>query len=532
MKKNNLLFLSVFSSLLLAFGWPEIGFSFLLFIALIPLLILENEIFEKKLPSFSLFKYSYLSFLIWNSITTWWTCNASVGGGLMAIFANSFLMTITFQMFHVVRKKVNTKATYFIFIVFWITFEFLHHDWDLTWTWLTLGNGLASYPSIIQWYEYTGIFGGSLWILLVNVLVYKIILDYNSKIKNYRLIIGVIMLLILPILFSIYIRETCSIVTQSDPETKNIVVVQPNIDPYNEKFNSSFQLQLQKMLELAKSKIDSTIDYLIFPETALTENIWENEFQKSYSINALQEFLQQYPKLKIIIGASTLRQYMEGEKISVTARKFTEDDAYYDAYNTALQVESGNKIQVYHKSKLVPGVERMPFPALFKPLEKLAVNLGGTTGSLGMQEDRTVFNSAEENKVAPIICYESVYGEYVSEYVKNGANFLAIITNDGWWGDTPGYKQHLIYGALRAIETRRWVARSANTGISCFINPLGEIVQATTWWTSDIIKQNITLNSEQTFYTKYGDYVARIAFYGSLLILIYYFLLRFRILKK
>lgn len=532
MKKNNLLFLSILSGILLAFGWPEIGFSFLLFIALIPLLILENEIFERKLPSFSLFKYSYLTFVIWNSITTWWTCNASVGGGLMAILANSFLMSITFQLFHNVRKKVNANTTYFIFISIWITFEFLHHDWDLTWTWLTLGNGLASYPSIIQWYEYTGIFGGSLWILIVNILFYKIILDYKSKIRNYKLIIGVVLLLALPILFSFYIKSIQLKTANSDLKSQSIVIVQPNIDPYNEKFNSSFQIQLQKMLLLAKTKVDSTVDYLIFPETALTENIWENEFQKSYSINALQEFLQQYPKLKIVIGASSLRQYLQGEKISVTARKFTEEDAYYDAYNTSLQVESGNKIQVYHKSKLVPGVERMPFPALFKPLEKLAVNLGGTTGSLGMQEDRTVFNSAEEIKVAPIICYESVYGEYVGEYVKNGANFLAIITNDGWWGDTPGYKQHLIYGALRAIETRRWVARSANTGISCFINSLGEILQPTDWWTPAIIKQSITSNTEQTFYTKHGDYIARIAFYASLLILIYYFLLRFKILKK
>ncbi len=531
MKKNNLLFLSVLSGFLLAFGWPDIGFSFLLFIALIPLLILENEIFERKLTALSLFKYSYLTFLIWNSITTWWTCNASLGGGLMAILANSFLMAITFQLFHLTRKKVNTKATYFIFIVFWITFEFLHHDWDLTWTWLTLGNGLASYPNIIQWYEYTGIFGGSLWILLVNVLLFRIIQDFKSKIKNYKPIAGVIVLLILPMLFSFYIKATCSVTNQSDYENNNIVIVQPNIDPYNEKFSSSFHIQLQKMLEMAKTKVDSTIDYLIFPETALTESFWENEFQKSYSINSLQEFLKQYPKLKIIIGASTLRQYMQGEKISVTARKFTEEDAYYDAYNTALQVENGYKIQVYHKSKLVPGVERMPFPALLKPLEKLAVNLGGTTGSLGIQEDRSVFNSSEKIKVAPIICYESVYGEYVGEYVKHGANFLAIITNDGWWGDTPGYKQHLKYGALRAIETRRWVARSANTGTSCFISPLGEIIQPTDWWIPTVIKQTITLNSEQTFYTRYGDYIARIAFYCSFLILIYYFLLRFRIIK-
>jgi apolipoprotein N-acyltransferase len=111
-------------------------------------------------------------------------------------------------------------------------------------------------------------------------------------------------------------------------------------------------------------------------------------------------------------------------------------------------------IQIYHKSKLVPGVEKMPWPAVFKYIEKFAIDLGGISGSLGMQEERVAFFTQDKKFAAgPIVCYESVYGEYVGEYVKKGANFLAIITNDGWWGDTPGYRQHLQYGALRAIET-------------------------------------------------------------------------------
>jgi apolipoprotein N-acyltransferase len=225
--------------------------------------------------------------------------------------------------------------------------------------------------------------------------------------------------------------------------------------------------------------------------------------------------------------------YHKGEELSVTARKFTAQDDYYDSYNTAVQLDNTGNIQLYHKSKLVPGVEQMPFPFIFKHLESIAIDLGGTTGGLGTQEERTVFSSSDNTmKAAPVVCYESIYGEYVSEYIKNGANFITIITNDGWWGDTPGYKQHLKFGRLRAIETRRWIARSANTGISCFIDPMGEIQQATKWWVPAVIAQKIYLNNEQTFYTKYGDYIARASLCITFAMLIYSLIIRLRIVKK
>jgi apolipoprotein N-acyltransferase len=198
-----------------------------------------------------------------------------------------------------------------------------------------------------------------------------------------------------------------------------------------------------------------------------------------------------------------------------------------------LQLDNTSEIQVYHKSKLVPGVEQMPFPFIFKHLESIAIDLGGTTGQLGTQNERSFFFSEDHKmRTAPVVCYESIYGEYVGNYIKNGANFISIITNDGWWADTPGYRQHLKYGRLRAIETRRWIARSANTGISCFIDPKGNILQATGWWIPAVISQNIGLNKELTFYTIYGDYIGRAALCIALALLIYSLFIRFKIAKK
>ncbi|HRN41789.1 MAG TPA: apolipoprotein N-acyltransferase, partial [Vicingus sp.] len=175
--------------------------------------------------------------------------------------------------------------------------------------------------------------------------------------------------------------------------------------------------------------------------------------------------------------------------------------------------------KIYHKSKLVLGVEKMPFSSLLSPIEKFAINLGGTTGSYGVEKEAKIFDN-EKTKIAPVICYESIYGEYVTDYVKKGANVIFIITNDGWWEDTPGYKQHLAYGRLRAIETRRSIARSANTGISCFINQRGDVLQATNWWEQDVIAGKINLNNQTTFYTIHGDYIGRVAaFIGALMLL-------------
>jgi len=409
----------------------------------------------------------------------------------------------------------STAAANWLFPVVWLAFEFCHYRWDLNWPWLTLGNAFGKNHTWIQWYEYTGTLGGSLWVLVLNLLFFEWL---NGNPKK---VFAIAPTILLPILISFVMYYSY----EEKTNPVNVVVVQPNIDPYSEKFSGmNFEEQLNKMMDLAKQKVDSTTDYLVFPETALTEDIWENDLKQTSSIRMLKEFLKPFPKLKIITGASTWHLFQKGEKLSVTARKFNQQEGYYDAFNTAFQIDNSDLIQVYHKSKLVPGVERMPYPAVFGFLEDFAIDLGGTSGSLGTQEERTVFKGKEI--VAPIICYESIFGEHVGEFVRNRATLIFVITNDGWWGDTPGYKQHLLYGRLRAIETRRSIARSANTGISCFINESGDILQATEWWKPAVIRANINSNSEKTFYVNHGDIIGRVCFYVLGIILLFVIVMR------
>jgi apolipoprotein N-acyltransferase len=218
----------------------------------------------------------------------------------------------------------------------------------------------------------------------------------------------------------------------------------------------------------------------------------------------------------------SFKKYRADERPTLTARQIGDSDSYIDKFNSAIQVDTTGNYQVYHKSRLVVGVEKMPYPRVFGFLNDLILDLGGSTGTRGTQEHRETFNSHRDSvSIAPVICYESIYGAYVSKYVDNGANFIFIMTNDGWWGETIGYRQHLHYARLRAIETRRSIARSANTGISCFINQKGRIIKSTNWWEEAAIRETIHANDEKTFYVQYGDYIGRVADFMAVFSILY-----------
>ena len=152
------------------------------------------------------------------------------------------------------------------------------------------------------------------------------------------------------------------------------------------------------------------------------------------------------------------------------------------------------------------------------------LDLGGTVSMKTTQENRVAFTGTDGTKVGPVICYESVYGDFVTGYVQEGAQFLAIITNDAWWGNTQGHKQHLNYARLRAIETRRSIARSANTGISAFIDQKGAITKELGYGLRGSLKGTINTNDRLTFYVRYGDYLAKLAFIpASILLLLSFF---------
>jgi apolipoprotein N-acyltransferase len=559
------IWLALLSAVLLWLAWPPFSFtSPILLIAFLPLLIALDEIEQSDLKKKGrkVFLLSGLTFLIWNTASIYWVFNSL--NAVMDVFAASmlsiipfglgaFLMTLSFWLYQKVAKKTKTYLADLSLISFWMSYEYLHQYWDLKFPWMTLGNGFATTPQLIQWYEYTGVYGGSLWVLVANLLLFRLYLkvkvkrsevkgevfeaeriglEVKSELQKVKssgtkwLSIALASWIIIPIAISVVIYTNY----EEDVNPSNVVVVQPNIDPYGKNFTYSATEQLYKLIKLSKKEGQINTEFFIWPETALVGFTEEKDFRNSPNFKTTTQFLDSFKNATVITGAETYNIYQKQETLS--ARYSKENKLWWDSFNTAVAIERSPKLQFYHKSKLVPGVEKMPFPKLLSFLNPLFEKFGGTTGGYGSQEQPSNLYSASGIGVVPAICYESIWGDWVAQSVNQGAQFIAVITNDGWWGNTSGKDQHLDYARLRAIENRRWVARSANTGISAFINQRGDVVQKTTWWQDAVIKQDINLNSEITFYTKHQDWIINpfliLSILGLLYLMMYKYVFRLK----
>ena len=442
------------SGILLWLSWPVSGVPWLILLAWVPMLWAWPAMAKHGIA------YRWTSWfglaLIWNTGTTWWIVNASAGGAALAIGANSLLMAGVMEAGHTVYRKRGYVSGVVALSGLWLGFERIHLNWELTWPWLTLGNAFSEAPRWVQWYSITGHLGGSVWVWMTNALAASAWNPSEEKKINKRVMTYCAVAVAVPMGISawIYARPL------PKGPLQEVVVVQPNVDPYNEKFSGTEPMQqLVKALSLAKPYLTANTKWLVFPETVIPYNIWENKLDGTPEILLLRGFSCTYPNLAIVLGSGTARAYPGAvSPPTESARPLFGGAGFYDSYNTGLMVGCNGPVPVYHKSRLVPGVEKIPFAWIFGHLESLAINLGGTVGSLGTQAERSVFQHPKGYaNFAPIICYESVYGDYVADYVRKGAQVLCIMTNDGWWGDTPGYKQHLSYARLRAIETGRWV---------------------------------------------------------------------------
>jgi len=508
--------MSLASGGMLSLAWYP-NFTVLAFIAIIPLLELErhtSQHFKRSLLAFWIF--SWLTTILWNVGVYWWLWNASGTTTLAAWIANGLLQTIPLLAYQWGKNRVS-KPTFIqaLFVCSWIAFEYLHLHWDFSWVWLNLGNIFSNTPRWVQWYEYTGALGGALWILIVNQLIY-------ISLRNGKFSFIPLLWIILPILISYLMYY------QYQPQGKpvEIVVVQPNIDTYTEKFNYNartgednpnsmpYDKQIDKMLQTAQSVTTPTTDFVLFPETALHQSKDESQTDAYPDIMAFRRWLTQYPQTAIVVGADTYLKYT-GRQTNTT--RYSEGFGYYDVFNTAIFLENNMPAKHYKKSELVIGVETIPFPFLFQWLQ---VNLGGASGSLGRQADQLPFCHQKGICLAPIICYESVYGATVAEFVRNGATILGIITNDDWWDDTPGHRQHLAYSQLRAIETRRFIARAANTGVSAFITPTGDFMKTSSYKEQIAMKETILSNSKLTLYVLSGDYIGKISAFLAVMMLL------------
>ncbi len=514
-EQDRLLGWATLSGTLATFGFPGwLPLPLLMAVAFVPLLYVEQQIANAhSRPRRGLvFKYSFHAFVLWNIGSGWWIANASIAAGMFAIFANAALMSLPVVLYHQTRC-VMPRLGFAPLIAYWMSFEYLHFHWELNYPWLTLGNSLAQLPALAQWYEYTGVFGGTLWIWLLNITAFSLC---RQPSRSTRLQFGICLLA--PIALSLVLYA----IRQDVGRPVRVVLVQPNYEPHYEEPATTEANRLEHYWQLARLLLDDSTDYLVLPEAAL-EHANTRELDAAPSIVRLRELTKPYPNLKVISGLMAYHVLAEDEPRTTATRVSTTrsgNTIAYEVLNAAVQFSNNSPdMPLHRKSKLVPGPEHFPFKKWLFFVEPIMDRLGGTTAGLGTQPRPSIFQSAV-GRIGPLICYESVFGEYVSSSVRQGAEAFFVMTNDGWWDHTTGHRQHLFFASLRAIENRRSVARAANTGITAVINQRGDILQATRYNEATAIRATLLLNNQPTFYTRWGDMLARLSLFATALFLL------------
>ncbi len=495
--------LATITGVLLGLSFPPLPFLILIIFGWALLIYISHDISNRGTGY--QFRVFFHVFIIWNIIATYWISNTAFAAGIVAMFVNTLLMTVPLLLYGLTRKVLSPRFHFFILAACWISFEYFHFRWEAHWPWLALGHYFMDQPWMVQWYEWTGILGGTFWIIASSWLVYKILFTNRSGSKKIE-IISFLVILIIPILVSVILRSQK--VTTTD--TIRVAIVQPNYEPHYVKRQIPIPEEIAHFLELSDQVITNETDYLIFPETSFSINL--NNWNRSHTVRMLNAYLEDHPNLTLISGLETNKILQLNEIHDEYTRTYIRDrdTIYWENHNTAVRMAATKEWQLYYKSKLVPGAEFFPFKKSLFFLKPLMDKLGGSGSGLRKQEKRSAFEGVDGHRVAPLICYESVFGEFVSEYFDEGAEWIAVMTNDGWWDNTAGHRQHLGLSVIRAIEQRKWIARAANSGISCFIDPYGQVLQATQYNEEAAIFGDIEITSKRTIYSRLGDFIGRI----------------------
>lgn len=509
---------TLLSAVLMSLPWLVPHCGGLALFGLVPLLLADYVADLHSVRRFRIWHYSF--FVLWNAATTWWVANATLGGAVFAVLANALQMSLIFGLFRLGKRRMKGLLPYILLAAAWIAWERWYlQSAQISWPWLVLGNAFAQSTRSIQWYEFTGTLGGSAWVWVTNISVFlmlKAFLEGRIAFWNRKAQVAAACFLVcvvaIPYAVSGHIYHHYKEVSQGKIP---VIIGQPNFDPY-EKFSSMTQEQQTGVLlglyekEMPEGEWNGL---LLAPET-FTGDVFLDRISEGKTFRTFRDFLLRHPGASLLFGASTYEVSDRRSAPSILARRY--GDGWIENHNSAIVTDASGRAEVFHKSKLVVGTELTPYPKIFVPLDD---RLGGVMGRCIGQEEISCLHAGGV-PFGCAVCYESVYGEYCSGYVRKGAQFLTVITNDAWWGDTPGYRQHFSYSRLRAIETRRDLARCGNTGISAFIDQRGDVISRGPWWEAAVLSGEVNLNSTQTFFVRYGDVVGRSAVFLFILMML------------
>lgn len=522
------LLLGLFSGILIGLSFPPIPLPYLMFIGLVPYFFALQQ--REGLAEIN--RLTYFTAFFFNIITLYW-----VGGwlpnsdpflmiaGTTLFFFNPIVFLIPSTLYYFTQKVFNKSIALLLLPFFWVTFEYAYSITDFNFPWLTFGNSLPYFTSYIQVVEFIGVYGLSLLIILSNVFIYRSINIYIQSKKLDKLSISIAAaIIIIPIIYGNYIINNYSIPKQNI----RTGLIQPNLDPNKKWQAGSLEEQLDLYLELSEKAIISGAELLVWPETALPVYLLSGRYPNE--VDRLHEFVDTN-NVPILTGMPDASFFRDPSKAPDDAKPTSDSKTLYTSYNSILLFQPNTQnVQKYGKMKLVPFGEKVPLVGILPFLGewiKWEVGLSGwNTG-----RDTTVFHTTIGGinlEIGGVVCIESIYPGFTSVFVKKGAEFLAVVTNDSWYGDSSGPYQHKEISILRAVENRRAVVRAANGGISCLIDPLGRTISETTMYTKTFLVVDIPIENELTFYTEYPLLIPISASIISIIIILIFSFFKFK----
>ncbi|HEY5533431.1 MAG TPA: apolipoprotein N-acyltransferase [Ignavibacteria bacterium] len=537
--KLKIFLLTLIAGVLMGVSFPPINLFFCSFfgIAVIIFLTLDSVNYRQ------FFLRNYLVFTFYQFISISWLSLSGlqkdadlflVLGGFITMIVHSLFLMIPALIFFFLSRNIRIKNFplfhLLLFPFIWTAFEYFHSLGEVSFPWLTIGNAFTTQLHKIQFIEYTGVLGISFWVCTISVMIYYLFLEYKKqkceggfcifgKRKTFLIYILIFIIYFAPDLYTVLADSKNEFTNYRKEGTLKAGIIQPNINPWI-KWKENSRVLTEDYAQLIRdiSLKNNNLDIIIFPEAAVTYYILDPMNESKYDV--LKNLIDSI-KTPVLMGAPDLSIYTDTLNAPADAPKYN-SKYRYSSFNSAILLEkekNKSELQKYNKIKLVAASERMPHQDKLKFLKNIIKwSVGISSYEIG--KDTTIFNLNNKFTFNTAICYESIYPEFFSEFVKKGADFCVVITNDGWWGKLFGTYQHNQYSVLRAIENRRWIVRCANTGISCYIDPYGNMLQKTEINERALITEDIGIRKQQTFYTGYGDLTGVSCMYFTVILIV------------
>ena len=501
------------SGLLLTCAFPKIGISWFAWFALVPLLVsLRNTSIKKSFfAGMTAGFVHYLTLLYWlvSTMQTYGNIPYYISISILVIFAA--YLALYFAIFSACFTWLNLKpaASFFIAPILWVCLEYIRSFMLSGFPWELAGYSQFKWLPIIQVADFTGVYGVSFLIILGNITICFLFLYITKKKLHCFKVTGHILagacLIFLLLFSSLFLygkwRINCIDKRISNSPSLKVALVQGNIDQlvkWDREFQESTTRKYIKMSRSDNCRMSTNQkpDLIVWPETAAPFYFLINKRLTQIVENGIRDTGSYF-----LIGSPSFKLHNKQNEF----------------YNSAYLVNpDGRSVAQYDKTHLVPFGEYIPFSRFFPFLGKIVEGVGDFQSG---QKGKTV--ALGKNRLGVQICYEIIFPGLSRAMVKNNASLLVNITNDAWFGKTSAPYQHFSMAVFRAVENRRSLARSANTGISGFVDPAGRIKGKTDLFTEKVLAQSIPLLNNHSFYTRFGDifvYICIIALLSVLFI--------------